>query len=208
MFYGMPTPQSTAINPPALARQWFPCGEVFCEMALKKGKFKGKHLTIRRYLPSEREAKAVFKVHLKALESVEGFGYAARTAKGWDKDMFEIEKNHLSGNNDFLVAMVNSEIVGCVCLFERKDREPSTAEFTRLRVDPDYFGCGIATEMYHVMEKVAKSHGFTTAYADTSRLQEASIRMHLKEGWKLVRMCDTDWSRKASTVIVCFEKRL
>ncbi len=194
--------QRAATNLPAKLRQWFPEGEVICETITKKGEA----LTVRRFRRGDQEA--VFRVHEKALRSVDGYDYDERAKGNFCQDMEDVESNYLTGRNDFLVAVVNGKIAGCGALFERKDREPSIAELTRIRVDPDYFGRGIGRALRQARCKVAIRHGFTRAYSDTSFMQKASVKLHEKDDWKLIRVCDNEWSIRHNTVIVCFEKNL
>ena len=63
---------------------------------------------------------------------------------------------------DFLVAIVDGRVVGCVHL---EEYSPSLAEVRSLAVDPAYHGRGIGTALVAAVERLAREREYATVFA-------------------------------------------
>ena len=166
---------------------------------------RGDRVVIRRYMPSDREA--VLELNRKALGAVPGYSKIKRPAC-FDDDILDIDGHYMKGRNDFIVAELGGRIVGCASLREVPDKGTNVVEFMRVRVDPLYFRNGIGEELTSVRYELARKRGFEEAYMDTYAIQEASIKLHVLDGWKLTEVLEPAWATDADTKVFCYRKKL
>ena len=193
--------QNTVSNESALFRPKFPYGERLGEKTIGSGE----RVAIRRYLPSD--SSMIVELNRKALGTVPGYNSIKRPLE-FDKDIADIEGHYMKGRNDFIVAEIGGMIVGCASMREVPDKGTNVVEFLRLRVDPSYFRNGIGEKLTSIRYELARKHGFEEAYMDVYAIQEASIKLHELDGWKLTETREPEWAKQAGTNVFCYRKKL
>jgi GNAT superfamily N-acetyltransferase len=132
-------------------------------------------LRIRRYEPGDE--RAVRRLHDDALNEV-----GAHLGRGpWDDDLDEIGDVYLEGGGEFLVGVLNGEIVAMGALM-RISREK--AELKRMRVRPGLQGRGYGQAMLDALHRRASELGYPTLRLDTTVQQRAAQRLYLKNGYR------------------------
>jgi ribosomal protein S18 acetylase RimI-like enzyme len=131
-------------------------------------------LHVRTYQKSDVDD--VWALHNLALTSV-----GAHAGRGpWDDDLKNIEAAYLNASGDFLVALMDSKIVG-MGAFRKID--PATAEIKRMRVHPEYQRQGIGTVLLKQLEARAKQLGYRRFILDTTVKQIAAQKLYEKFGY-------------------------
>jgi GNAT superfamily N-acetyltransferase len=135
-------------------------------------------LHIRRYEPSDKQA--VRHLHDDALYEV-----GAHLGAGpWDDDLDDIEGVYLGSGGEFLVGILEGEIVAMGAI---KRVSPDTAEVKRMRVRPGLQGRGYGQAMLDALHRRAADLGYITLHLDTTVQQRAARRLYLKNGYHQVR---------------------
>jgi len=135
-------------------------------------------LHIRRYEFGDR--RAVRRLHDDALNEV-----GAHLGRGlWDEDLDEIEGFYLKSGGEFLVGVLDGEVVAMGAL-RRISRE--TAEIKRMRVKPGLQGRGYGQTLLDALHRCAAELGYSTLRLDTTVQQRAARRLYIKNGYREVR---------------------
>ena len=134
-------------------------------------------LHIRRYETSDK--RAVRRLHDDALNEV-----GAHLGNGsWDEDLDEIEDVYLESGGEFLVGVVDGEVVAMGAL----RRLPSdAAEIKRMRVRPGLQGRGYGQAMLDALHRRAAELGYSTLRLDTTVQQRVARRLYLRNGYREV----------------------
>jgi GNAT superfamily N-acetyltransferase len=135
-------------------------------------------LHIRRYEPGDK--RAVRRLHDDALNEV-----GAHMGSGpWDEDLDEIEDVYLGSGGEFLVGILEGEVVAMGAL----RRLPSdAAEVKRMRVRPNLQGRGYGQAMLDALHRRAAELGYSTLRLDTTVQQLAARHLYLENGYREVR---------------------
>jgi GNAT superfamily N-acetyltransferase len=134
-------------------------------------------LRIRRYEPGDK--RAVRRLHDDALNEV-----GAHLGSGpWDDDLDEIESVYLDRGGEFLVGVLDGEIVAMGALMRIS---PERAELKRMRVRPGLQGHGCGQAMLEALHRRATELGYSTLRLDTTVQQLAAQRLYLKNGYSEV----------------------
>jgi GNAT superfamily N-acetyltransferase len=134
-------------------------------------------LHIRRYEPSDK--RAVRRLHDDALNEV-----GAHLGPGtWDDDLDDIEGVYLESGGEFLVGILEREVVAIGAL---KRVSPNAAEVKRMRVRPGLQGRGYGQAILDALHRSAAGLGYTTLHLDTTVQQRVARRLYLKNGYREV----------------------
>ena len=132
---------------------------------------------IRRYETSDKLA--VRRLHDDALNEV-----GAHLGSGpWDEDLDEIEDVYLGSGGEFLVGILEGEVVAMGAL----KRLPShAAEVKRMRVRPELQRRGYGQAMLDALHRRAAELGYSTLRLDTTVQQLAARHLYLGNGYSEV----------------------
>lgn len=131
-------------------------------------------LHIRRYEPGD--GRAVRRLHDDALNEV-----GAHLGTGpWDRDLDEIESAYLDSGGEFLVGVLDGEMVAMGALMKISAEK---AELKRMRVKPGLQGRGYGQNMLDALHRRAAELGFSALRLDTTVQQLAAQRLYLKNGY-------------------------
>jgi ribosomal protein S18 acetylase RimI-like enzyme len=131
-------------------------------------------LRIRRYERGDK--RAIRRLHDDALNEV-----GAHLGSGpWDQDLDEIESVYLDSGGEFLVGILNEEVVAMGALMKVS---PGKAELKRMRVRPGLQGRGHGQTMLDALHRRAAELGYSTIRLDTTVQQRAAQRLYLKNGY-------------------------
>jgi GNAT superfamily N-acetyltransferase len=134
-------------------------------------------LHIRRYEPSDK--RAVRRLHDDALNEV-----GAHLGPGtWDDDLDDIEGVYLESGGEFLVGILEREVVAIGAL---KRVSPNAAEVKSMRVRPGLQGRGYGQAILDALHRSAAGLGYTTLHLDTTVQQRVARRLYLKNGYREV----------------------
>jgi GNAT superfamily N-acetyltransferase len=134
-------------------------------------------LHIRRYEPGDKQATR--RLHDDALNEV-----GAHLGSGlWDDDLNEIENVYLKQGGEFLVGVLEGEIVAMGALMRIS---PQKAELKRMRVRPGLQGRGYGQAMFDALHRRASELGYFTLRLDTTVQQRAAQGLYLKNGYSEV----------------------
>jgi GNAT superfamily N-acetyltransferase len=134
-------------------------------------------LHIRRYESSDRGA--VRRLHDDALNEV-----GAHLGSGpWDEDLDEIEDVYLGSGGEFLVGVLDGEVVAMGAL---KRLSPDAAEIKRMRVRPGLQGRGYGQALLDALHRRAAELGYSTLHLDTTVQQRVARGLYLKNGYREV----------------------
>jgi ribosomal protein S18 acetylase RimI-like enzyme len=151
-------------------------------------------LTIRRY--RDADCNDVWNLHNISLHDI-----GAHAGNGaWDDDLHHIEEIYLVSGGDFLVAEVDTTLVGMGALRRETDW---IAEIKRMRVLPALQGQGIGTAILARLEQRAQALGFSSLVLDTATIQRPAIRLYERRGF-----VETGRGIKAGMDVVFFAKNL
>jgi len=132
-------------------------------------------LTVRRFEPADRVA--VRNLHDEALHDV-----GAHLGDGpWDSDLDAIESVYLQDGGEFLVGVLEGEVVAMGAL--RRDPD-GQAWITRMRVSPHLQGRGIGQTLLDGLHRRAAELGYGTLHLDTTVGQVAAQRLYKKNGYR------------------------
>jgi len=130
-------------------------------------------VTIR---PAKREdSESIWRVHIRAIKEVCKSHYSEREIKTWVGVLKPVRYEGSIEKGAFFVAVEGQQIVG----FGNLNRD--TGEVEAMYVDPDHLGRGVAMEILHNIEAVARDSGLTTLKV-TSSLN--AVAFYQKAGFK------------------------
>ena len=131
-------------------------------------------LHVRRYEPGDK--RTVRRLHDEALNEV-----GAHLGRGpWDDDLDEIETVYLDEGGEFLVGVLNDEVVAMGALMRIS---PERAELKRMRVRPGLQGRGYGQTVLDALHRRASELGYSTLRLDTTVRQRAAQHLYLKNGY-------------------------
>jgi ribosomal protein S18 acetylase RimI-like enzyme len=134
-------------------------------------------LRIRRYDPADRTA--VRALHDEALNDA-----GAHLGRGpWDADLDEIEEVYLNAGGEFLVGVLDDQMVAMGAL---RSAPEGGVQLTRMRVAPRLQGRGIGQRLLDALHHRAAELGHTTLRLDTTVQQVAAQRLYEKNGYREV----------------------
>jgi GNAT superfamily N-acetyltransferase len=132
-------------------------------------------LHIRRYEPQDHDE--VWDLHNLALWQV-----GAHAGNGpYDDDLHDIESVYLNNGGEFLVGLLDSEIVAMGAI---RRITHDKAEVKRMRVHPDHQRKGFGQQTLTALEARARELGYTTLALDTAVIQTAAQQLYLKNGYR------------------------
>ena len=155
----------------------------------------GLTITIRRYRDSDKDA--VWQLHQLALEPT---GAMLPGGPWSDEDLNRIEEEYINNSGDFLVGVVNNQIV---CMGALKKISDSLAEVKRMRVHPDYQRKGFGQLMLRRLEQKARELGYSELCLDTTTQQIPAQKLYEKNGFT-----ETSRGRFRSLELIYYSKRL
>ena len=132
-------------------------------------------LHVRRYGPGDR--RAVRRLHDAALNEV-----GAHLGSGpWDDDLDEIENVYLDQGGEFLVGVLDGEIVAMGALMRLS---PKRAELKRMRVRPGLQGRGYGQAVLDALHRRASELGYSRLSLETTVQQLAAQHLYLRNGYR------------------------
>jgi GNAT superfamily N-acetyltransferase len=135
-------------------------------------------LTIRPYDHSDQAT--VERLHRNGLEQM-----GADAGSGpWDADLDDIEGSYLHAGGDFVVGLVDDEVVAMGAL---RRVTATTADLKRLRVTRELQGKGIGEQVARLLIQRARELGFTRLTADTTTRQVPAQQLLAKLGFVEMR---------------------
>ncbi len=135
-------------------------------------------LHIRRYKDADR--KDVWQLHNLALIDV-----SAHAGNGpWDEDLQAIDTVYLTGGGEFLVGLLEEQIVAMGGL---KRTSNHRAEIKRMRVHPDYQRRGFGRAILAELERRALELGYSTVHLDTTVQQTGAQHLYTQSGYTKLR---------------------
>ncbi len=154
----------------------------------------GPSMEIRRYRDSDY--RDVWALHNLALE-----GTGAHVGNGvWDDDLHDIGGNYLDGGGEFLVGVLQGQIVAMGAL---RPSPGDRAEVARMRVHPGFQRRGFGEAILRQLESRATELGYTELHLETTTQQVPAHRLYLKNGYVEVGRC-----RRSRFEVILYEKSL
>jgi ribosomal protein S18 acetylase RimI-like enzyme len=151
-------------------------------------------LELRRY--EERDRARVWRLHEDGLRQMNA--YAGHGP--WDDDLRSIVATYLNGGGEFLVGVVEGEVVAIGGL--RRVSE-SVAEVKRMRVDLRFQGRGFGRTVLRGLEERARELGYSTLRLDTTASQVPAQNLYRSAGYREVGR-----TRVAGLETILFERQL
>lgn len=151
-------------------------------------------LLIRRYQCTDHEH--VRRLHNVALEAA---GFHAGNGP-WDEDLNRIEDVYLNARGDFLVGILDEQVVAMGAL---RAIDADTAEIKRMRVLPELQRRGLGRRMLHALEARAAELGYSAVVLDSTERQSAAIALYRSEGY-----LETGRTQLAGMPAILFRKAL
>jgi GNAT superfamily N-acetyltransferase len=139
-------------------------------------------VNFRPYQPGDEAAIRV--LHDRALKAA-GF-FAIRYA---DKDLDSIQEEYLDRGGEFLVGVLNDEVVAMGAF--RAGSSSDVAELKRMRVEPTLQGQGIGAQLLELLESKAQDRGYKTMILDTVE-GSAGQQLYLRHGYQETRREHSD----------------
>lgn len=145
-------------------------------------------LRIRRF--ENGDGQAVRALHEQALRDAGDF------AEDVDEpDLEDVCGHYLESDGEFLVGTIDGEIVAMVAyhpvaewiLAERFTFDRTTAEVTRLRVDPDHQGEGYGRAICDELERRARQAGYEQLVLDVSEHNQCARSFYEARGYEYLR---------------------
>ncbi len=122
------------------------------------------------------DAEAVWQLHDMALEEAGAHG-----GRGpWEDDLRDIRATYLDSGGDFLVGLVDGELVAMGGLL----RSPDKAEIKRMRVHPGFQRRGFGRLLLERLEQRAQALGCRVIRLDTTDQQTAARRLYESAGYR------------------------
>ncbi len=123
------------------------------------------------------DTEAVRQLHHLALDDVGAHG-----GRGpWEDDLRDIRGTYLDSGGDFLVGLLDGELVAMGGLLRRSSDE---AEIRRMRVHPDRQRCGFGRLLLERLEERARALGCRVIRLDTTEQQTAAQRLYESAGYR------------------------
>jgi ribosomal protein S18 acetylase RimI-like enzyme len=143
-------------------------------------------LTIRRF--ERGDAERVRELDERALREVNAYVDDPAVVKQmhpdgketFDEDLYDIEGRYLDAGGEFLVGLVDGEIVAMGALERESD---ARAKLTRVRVQPEYQRRGFGQAILDELEARAMESGFEELVLDTTARQEAARAFYEANGY-------------------------
>lgn len=133
-----------------------------------------KGLELRRYRAADHDQ--VWDLHNLALNAV-----GAHAGNGpWDDDLHHIEEIYLASGGEFVVAELQSRIIGMGAL---RRRDADTADVKRMRVHPDLQRKGVGQAILTQLEGRARELRYRRLGVDTTVAQTGARRFYEKNGY-------------------------
>lgn len=132
-------------------------------------------LEIRRY--QLEDYPAMLYLHKVALEQV-----GAYLGPGpWDNDLVKIDEVYFQNQGEFLVGFYEGKLVAMGAFWRTG---PQEAELKRMRVLPEYQGCGFGQQILDRLEANARALGYTRLHLETSIVQTGAQKFYEKNGFR------------------------
>ena len=138
--------------------------------------------TLMLQLPQYRKEDhdEVWNLHNTALNEI-----GAHAGNGpWDDDLHKIEEVYIRLGGEFLVGIINNEIVAMSAL---KRTNNLRAQITRMSVKPGYQRQGYGRTILLELERRAKELGFRFLHLDTTVQQISAQKLYEQHGYTEVR---------------------
>ena len=133
-------------------------------------------LTVRRYKPPDAEH--VWTIHELALRA-SPLKFVENAAA--DEDLTEISERYLDVGGEFLVGLIDDEIIA---IGGFQPREDDTAEIRRMRIHPDYQGQGYGERLLVDLEERARERGFNRLVLETNEYLTAAQKLYAKHSYE------------------------
>ena len=151
-------------------------------------------LRIRRYRDPDHDA--VWALHQQALCDA-----GAHVGAGpWDDDLHAIAEVYLEQRGDFLVGLLEGELVAMGALRHTSARR---AEIKRMRVAPHVQRRGFGRLILERLERRARELGYTQLHVDTTTGQLAAQALYCAHGYR-----ETGRERRSRFELIFLEKCL
>ncbi len=151
-------------------------------------------LRIRRYQHADHDA--VWALHRQALHDV-----GAHSGAGpWDDDLHAIAGVYLEQRGDFLVGLLEGQLVAMGALRHTSARR---AEIKRMRVSPHVQRRGFGRLILEHLEQRARELGYTQLHLDTTTGQLAAQSLYFAHGYR-----ETGRERRSQFELIFLEKWL
>lgn len=131
-------------------------------------------IRIRRFLPDDEPA--VWALHYAALRAA---GADVLGDGSWDDDLRDIPGSYLNGSGDFLVGIIDGEIVAMGAL----RRAHGGAEIKRMRVDPAFQRRGFGRHILRLLQERAIELGYRRLQLDVGPNLTAALSLYAAEGF-------------------------
>lgn len=119
----------------------------------------------------------LWQVHDVALEEAGAHGGRG----SWEDDLRDIRATYLDSGGDFLVGLIDGELVAMGGLLRRS---PDKAEIKRMRVHPDFQRRGFRRLLLERLEQRAQAIGCRVIRLDTTDQQTAARRLYESAGYR------------------------
>ncbi len=144
----------------------------------------------------DNDADAVWQLHDAALEEAGAHG-----GRGpWEDDLRDIRGTYLDSGGDFLVGLLDDELVAMGGLLLRSADE---AEIKRMRVHPDFQRRGLGRLLLERLEERAQALGARVIHLDTTDQQTSARRLYESAGYR-----ETGRRQTARFLFIDFTKTL
>lgn len=151
-------------------------------------------LRIRRFEDSDQDA--VWALHNNALHHT-----GAHAGSGpWDDDLHAIRRVYLEQGGDFIVGLVNDELVAMGALLRTGLQR---AEIKRMRVAPHLQRRGLGRRLLEHIEGRAADLGYTQLHLDTTAEQRAAQALYRSHGYR-----ETAREQRDRFELIFYEKNL
>jgi ribosomal protein S18 acetylase RimI-like enzyme len=130
---------------------------------------------IRQYQNSDKDF--AWQLHLKGLHQMNSFV----DDPDLDKDLQSIEEVYIKNGGEFFVATINDQIVGIGAL---KKIDNKTAEIKRMRVDQEFQGQKIGSQILDLLIQKAQELGYKKLILDTSIKMHVAQNLYQSRGFK------------------------
>lgn len=153
-----------------------------------------RELYIRRYRPDDSDD--VWRLHNLALADT-----GTHPGNGpWDGDLHDVNGAYLSAGGEFLVGLIDGELVAMGALHITSDER---AEIKRMRVHPEFQRQGFGRAILQALEQCAAKLGYSVVHLDTTVGQIAAQGLYEQSGYTRRRQ-----ERVGAFELVYFEKTL
>ena len=151
-------------------------------------------LWIRRFQDSDHDA--VWALHHDALQDA-----GAHAGSGpWDDDLHAIYRVYLEQGGEFIVGLVNDELVAMGAL---RRTGPQRAEIKRMRIAPHLQRRGFGRRVLKHLETRAAELGYTQLHLDTTAEQRAAQALYRSHGYR-----ETAREQRDRFELIFYEKNL